>query len=293
MTRRTFLAGTVAAASAAGASDWAERVGIMCQLSEAETPSRRTLGAAREAGFRTIQVNSPWTRVDDRYLAALPGWIRAEGLRCAVLSAYVNCVAPDVILMGTRRADFARAIDYAAEVGARRLVAWSGSYLPDLMKADDRNFSAEAQDAIVRFLEPFVTRLESARLTLALETYITIACPDAGSLRRLLDRLPPCVGGVLDPPNLTPVARYAERDIVLRDMVRTLEGRIAVVHMKDFRLRADGLGYDLPGPQMGAMNYPLFAELIRSLPADVPAIAEHLQPGQFAEARRRLLTVDH
>ena len=289
MTRRTFMA--AAGAAAALGDSWSGRLGIMCQLSDAEASSRKTLAAAREAGFRTIQVNFPWTKVDVRYLAGLPGWIRAEGLRCEVLSAYVNCVQPETILMATRREDFARALDYAEQVGARRLVAWTGSYLTDLMKADERNFAAGARDAIVRFLEPHLPKLESAKLTLALETYITLACPDAPSLRQLLDRLPPSVGAVLDPPNLTPLARYAERDAVLREMVRTLQGRIAVVHMKDFRLRTDRRGYDLPGPMMGEMNYPLFAELVRSLPADVPAIAEHLQPGEFAEARRKLLAL--
>jgi sugar phosphate isomerase/epimerase len=291
MTRRTFLSAAAVRAAAAGADSWPERVGIMCQLSEAEAVSRKTLAAAREAGFRTIQVNFPWPKVDARYLAALPGWIRAEGLRCEVLSAYVNCVQPETILMATRREDFARAIDYAGAVGAHRLVAWTGSYLTNLMNADDRNFAPAAQDAIVRFLEPYVGKLESARLKLALESYITIACPDAPSFRRLLDRLPNVVGAVLDPPNLTPLALFAERDNVLREMFRVLQGRIGVVHMKDFRLRADGSGYDLPGPQMGEMNYALFAGLVRSLPANIPAIAEHLKPEQFAEARRKLMTL--
>ena len=193
--------------------------------------------------------------------------------------------------MSTRRGDFIRALDYAEKVGARRLVAWTGSYVADLMKADDRNFTAGARDAIVRFLEPHLPKLASARLTLALETYITLTCPDAPSLRELLDRLPPSVTAVLDPPNLTPVSRYAERDSVLREMVSTLQGRIGVVHMKDFRLRGDGIGYDLPGPMMGVMNYTLFAKLLRPLPADIPLIAEHLEPAQFGYARRNLLAL--
>jgi sugar phosphate isomerase/epimerase len=263
----------------------------MCQLTDTEASSRKVLTAAAEAGFQKIQVNFPWTKVDARYLAALPAWIRAEGLRCEVLSAYVNCAHPEIVLMLTRREDFARALDYAEEVGARRLVAWTGGHVADLMKADDRNFTAGARDAIVRFLEPHLPKLASARLTLALETYITLVCPDAVSLRQLLDRLPPSVGGVLDPPNLTPVLQYAKRDAVLRDMVRTLQDRIAVVHMKDFRLRADGTGYDLPGPMMGEMNYTLFAELLRSLPAEIPLIAEHLEPAQFGNARRKLIAL--
>jgi sugar phosphate isomerase/epimerase len=270
--------------------DWPARLGIMCLLTATEEASRQTLAAAAQAGFHRIQVNFPWNRVDAAYLKTLPGWIRAEGLRCDVLGAYVNCASPDMVMMATRREDFARALDYAGELEARRLTAWTGSFSAELMKADPRNAAPAGAEGIVRFLDPWLPKLESARLTLALETYITLVCPDADSLRKLLDRLSPRVGAVLDPPNLTPIARYAERDAVLREMILTLRGRVAVVHMKDFRL-AQGDRYDLPGPLMGAMNYPLFLRNVAALPGDVPLIAEHLQPPQFAEARRQLLAL--
>lgn len=301
MTRRTFLAGaslagvnaTLACASASGAApavDWPTRIGVMCLLTAAEDASRKTLAAAAQAGFHRIQVNFPWPRVDGAYLKALASWIRAEGLQCVVLGAYVNCASPEAVIMATRREDFSRALDYAGELGARHLTAWTGSFSAELMKADPRNLTPEAAEGIVRFLDPWLSKLESTHLTLALETYITLACPDAGSLGKLLGRLPHCVGAVLDPPNLTPIARYAERDAVLREMFLQLRGRIAVVHMKDFRL-AQGDRYDLPGPLMGETNYPLFLREVAALPAHVPLVAEHLQPAQFAEARRQLLVV--
>ena len=294
MTRRTFLAGAAVAGAnacvAAPAMDWPARLGVMCILTPAEDASRKTLAAAAQAGFRRIQVNFPWDHVDAAYLKALPSWIRAEGLHPDALGAYVNCASPDTVIMTTRREDFVRALDYAGELGTRHLTAWTGSFSNALMKADPRNFTAEAGEGIIRFLDPFAHKLESAGLTLALESYITLVCPDADSLRKVLDRLPQCVGAVLDPPNLTPVARYAERDAVLREMFQKLRGRIGVVHMKDFRL-AQGDRYDLPGPLMGEMNYPLFLRLVAGLPAGTPLIAEHLQPAQFGEARRKLLAV--
>ena len=42
---------------------------------------------------------------------------------------------------------------------------------------------------------------------------------------------------------------------------------------------------------MGEMNYPLFPRYIAGLPAGAPLVAEHLQPAQFAEARRQLLAL--
>lgn len=284
MTRRQLLMSLAAAG-------WTDRLGVMCQLGDSEANARQVLGVARAAGFRTVQVNFSWDKVDSAFLRGLPGWLGDAGLRCEALSAYVNCVMPSAVLMNTRAEDFARAVDYAGELRCGRLVAWTGSYGTDLMRADARNFQPEAMAAILRFLRPYLPRLEKARLRLALETYVTLACPDAPSLRRLLDELPPTVGAVLDPPNMTPPARFAERDDVLRQMVRTLAGRIGVVHLKDFKLAPDGLSYSLPGPLMGQMNYPLFVAEINKLPADVPVIAEHISPAEFAATRKKLLDV--
>jgi sugar phosphate isomerase/epimerase len=288
MTRRSFA---WLAASVAAAGEWEDRLGIMCQLGSSEPTARKVLDSARQAGFRRVMLNFPWDRVTAEFRQALPGWLQSYGLRCEALGAYVNCVSPETVLMSTRESDFADAIGYARELNCRCLVAWTGSHRPELMKADPRNFTRESEDALVRFVERHVTSLERSGVTLALETYVTLTCPDAVSLRRVLDRLPESIGAVLDPPNLTPPGRYAQRDAELKAMVRTLSGRIGVVHLKDFRLTADGVTYALPGPLAGEMNYPLFAEQIKRLPRDVPVAAEHVGPEEYGPVRRKLLQV--
>jgi len=285
--RRCFLK-SVAAAFVLGRASDASRLGIMCQLDPDERAARRVLASARQAGFRRAQVNFAWRRATPAFLRQLPGWLAAEDLRAEVVSAYVNCAAPDNVLMDATADDFGRALDLASALGATRLAAWTGGYGKGLMTADPRNFTAEASDNICRFLEPSLKRLEASRLTLALETYITLVCPDGPSLRRLLDRLPSSVTAVLDPPNLTPLARYRERDQVLVELCSELGGRIGVVHLKDFRLAKDGRSYDLPGPLKGEMNYPLLMKRIRQLPPEIPWIAEHLAPAEFAAAFRDL-----
>lgn len=278
-------------AAAAAPASWNDRLAIMCQLGSEEARAREVLDAAAKASFRRIQINFEWDRVDEAFLKGLPSWISAAGLQCETLGAYVNCLLPSANLMRTREEDFDRAIGMAPALGVRNLIAWTGSHLPDLMKSHPANATRASEDAIVRFLEPRLKRLESASLTLALETYITLACPDAPSLARLLERLPRNVGAVLDPPNLTPPARYKERDEAIVEMCRLLAARVAVVHLKDFKLRPDGRSYDLPGPLDGEMNYPLFLEHVRKLPASIPVVAEHVGPGEFARVRARLLAL--
>lgn len=268
--------------------DTADRLGLNCPLDSNETSARRTLHAARQAGFRRIQVYFDWVHVDKAYLRGLPAWVKEEGLQVEVLGAYVNCVAPDILIMGTRAQDLDRAIEFAPKLGAKRLTAWTGGYGPKLFTADARNFTPAASDAILRTLEPRFRRLEQQNLRLALESYITLACPDAPSLRRLLDRTPPFINAVFDPPNLTPIARYGKRDEVLREMLTTLKNRVGVVHWKDFRLAKDGQSYDLPGPLGGVMNYTLFLECVKQLPADTPIMVEHISPGQYSEFHSKL-----
>lgn len=290
--RREFLLASLPFASLAYPQNYlADRLGVMCNLNPEEISTRKVLEAARHAGFHRIQVKFPWTKVSSAYLNSLPTWIQSEGLKTEALSAYVNCCVPQAVLMDARPEDLSRAIELAANLDCRCLVAWTGGYSTDMAVADKRNWLPQAEDAICRFLSSYTAALERSRLVLALESYITLACPDARSLHRMLDRLPKCIGAVIDPPNLTPIHRYAQRDQVLREMFATLGERTYVVHMKDFRLNAARDGYVLPGPLEGDMNYLLFLKEILQLPERTPLIAEHLEADQFAEARSRLVEI--
>jgi sugar phosphate isomerase/epimerase len=287
--RRAFVSLPLAAGLGAAPKDHSARLAIMCQLGGDESNARKVLEAARAAGFRRAMLNFAWDRVPPAFLKSLPGWVSSAGLSCEVLGAYVNSVSPEANLMSTRAADFERALGYAAELRCPRLVAWTGSHLSDLMKPDPRNPTPASEDSLIRFVTRHVPALERAGLKLALETYVTLTCPDAPSLKRVLDRLPPTVGAVIDPPNLTPVALYPHRDAALRDMMRLLGPRIEVVHLKDFRLKPDGLNYDLPGPLGGVMNYPLYLEELAKLPGNLPWIIEHVAPNDFRSTREKLL----
>ena len=289
LTRRSWLGVTGTALLARG--DTADRLGLNCLVKTEEGEARRTLQATRSAGFKRIQLYFDWVTASRVFLRGLPSWVRAADLNVAALGAYVNCVAPEFLIMGTRARDLDQAIDMAREFSATRLVAWTGGYGPQLFTSDSRNWQPGAADALLRTLAPRYKRLEDQRLTLALESYITLTCPDAPSLRRLLDRTPSCINAVFDPPNLTPIALYSARDQVLREMLATLKDRVGIVHWKDFRLARSGRSYDLPGPMGGVMNVPLFLECVKKLPADIPVFAEHIQPADYAAYRAKLTPV--
>ncbi len=287
LTRRSLLLASAAVLSRGGQPPEA-RLGLNCLLASDETAARKTLQTARQAGFRNLQVYFDWTKVTDAYLRALPSWIRQEDLQAEVLGAYVNCVEPSILIMNTRAEDLGRAIELAPALGAKRLTAWTGGYGPKLFTSDPKNWTPAAEDAILRTLEPHYKRLEQGKLRLALESYITLTCPDAPSLRRVLDRTPACINAVFDPPNLTPTAAYQQRDQVLVDMLKTLKDRVGVVHWKDFRLAPDGRSYELPGPLGGVMNYELFLKCVKQLPDDTPIVMEHITPDQYAAFHNRL-----
>jgi sugar phosphate isomerase/epimerase len=215
--------------------------------------------------------------------------VKSEGLVCDVLGAYINCLEPSNVLMDARAEDLPRAISLGAELGAKALIAWTGTFGQGLMSFDKRNLDTDNLDKIRSFLEPHTKALKEARLSIALETYITLACPDANMLFDLLKKMPSCFGAVLDPPNMTPLAGFEKRDEVMRYMVSLLKDRIRVIHLKDFKLAADQRSYELPGPLDGVMNYPLYLELIRGLKSDAPIIAEHVGPERYTEVRTRLM----
>lgn len=289
LTRRSLLASASSTLLLAAPKPLKDRLGIFCGLAPEENAARKTLAAARAAGFARVQIQFPFSRVDDAYCRALPGWVKSEGLVCDVLGAYINCLEPSNVLMDARAEDLPRAISLGAELGAKALIAWTGTFGQGLMSFDKRNLDTDNLDKIRSFLEPHTKALKEARLSIALETYITLACPDANMLFDLLKKMPSCFGAVLDPPNMTPLAGFEKRDEVMRYMVSLLKDRIRVIHLKDFKLAADQRSYELPGPLDGVMNYPLYLELIRGLKSDAPIIAEHVGPERYTEVRTRLM----
>lgn len=292
MNRRVFLGTVAGAALAPAASAWSDdRLGLAINPGTDEAKFRSQLSLAAKAGYRRIQLFPPWAAATPAYLAAMPGWVKAEGLEVPALGVYVNCCRPDVPVMGSREEHFVQAIDVAATYGATTLVAWTGGHAPGLMTADPANFTPASEENIRRFIHRHIRRLDDARLRLALEQYSTLTCPDAPSLGRLLSRVPDSVGAVLDPPNLTLPADYALRDQRLEEMFRILAGRVAIVHLKDLTLAPGGKSFQLPGPMQGDMNYPLFAKKIATLPPTVPLFAEHIGSAQYAETREKLLPV--
>jgi len=74
MTRRSALQCLGAVAAAAPKVTWSDRLGVVCQLAASEKPAREVLGAARQAGFRGIQVFFPWVKIDNAFLKGLPSW---------------------------------------------------------------------------------------------------------------------------------------------------------------------------------------------------------------------------
>jgi hypothetical protein len=104
MTRRGFsqlapAAGVVVPTVVAEPRGWDERLGVLCQLGVEKSAALRVLEAARQAGFRRVMVNFPWARVNTEFLRSLPGWLRANELRCEALGAYVNRVSSGTLLM--------------------------------------------------------------------------------------------------------------------------------------------------------------------------------------------------
>jgi hypothetical protein len=87
LTRRTLLAAVFAPPAE-------DRLGVMCQLPPDEAGARKVLGAARDAGFRRVQINFPWTRVAADYLRSLPSWLKDANLAAGVLSAPETSTAP-------------------------------------------------------------------------------------------------------------------------------------------------------------------------------------------------------
>ncbi len=128
--------------------------------------------------------------------------------------------------------------------------------------------------------------------SLSIEPFFTHIINDADSFKKLKERSEPGkVKIVMDVPNFFKKGMFPQRDEILNNLFRELAEDISMVHFKDIKpSKDDSWPYEYPGPGKGELNYELFMENISRYNFDSWGIIEHVQPAEFAEAKKFLDT---
>ena len=208
------------------------------------------------------------------------------GLQCAVLGCYLNLLHPDA-----EERERTREIYYAHLAFAKKIGAWMvGSETPAPAESPFAKDAPRSEEAFAFFLEqlrPIVRRAEEEDVVLAIEPVYTHVVSNPERAERMLE----AVGSdhlriILDAVNLLGSGNVNRRDEVIQDAIRRLGDRVALLHMKDYRLEPDGT---MPAMACGngEMNYSALMNFARE--RDLSMTLENTKPDNAAQARETLL----
>lgn len=268
-------------------------LGVMigaAELSELEP----AIQAAVDAGYGTCQINLFQTGWNEARIDQIAALLERFALPAAAIGCYMNPLKPDdPSLMGANLDDLKAVMRHGARLGAKKIVIWSGTYADDLLADHPENQTESAlQHIFDLFTEEIIPLTQSGGWQILIEPWHTHALGSEERLLSFILRFPPelraHLGVVLDAPNLMPPNRYARRDQEVPTIVQSLAPVTGLAHLKDIVYDERGR-LDLPAPGKGALDYGGYLNALRShLPSEIPCIAEHMPPSQFASVKQFL-----
>lgn len=256
-------------------------------------PLEERLAVAREQGFACAhlalgKVISEYSVADS---ALTPGFacylkriFEKNQLDVAVLGCYLNLANPNEESLKVIKNRYLAHIRLASLMGAGVVGTETGA-VNEGYTFEERNHSEEALEIFIENLRPIVEYAEKMGVILAIEpVYKHIVC-NPKRARRVLDTIDsPNLQIIFDPVNLLDICNYKEREKIIAEAIEILGKDIAVVHIKDFIVRDNGLVSVAAGT--GEMDYTQIIRFIKEQKPYIHVTLENTVPENAVEARK-------
>ncbi len=226
---------------------------------------------------------------DAQRLKAIETAFADADVTIAEVGIWKNIITPDATERATNLKLAAEKLAIADAVGARCAVTYLGSFKAgtDFAPAAE-NFSPEAFDAAVEACRSVIDAVKPRRAKFAVEM-MQYSLPDSIEsylqLIRAVDR--PEFAAHFDPVNWIISPRdYFNSGALIKSLFDRLGAVVVSCHAKDIMLHHKAaLHYDEVVPGKGALDYRTYIACLDRMPVEVPLMLEHLEEGQYAEAR--------
>jgi len=220
----------------------------------------------------------------------IAGAFQQAGVAIAAVSGYSNLLHPDARQRSAIHRRFSGMIRLCQQTGVPMLCTETGTFHPQSeWEWDPSNSTEQAMALLADTLKPFAGEARTQGIELALEPYVMNVAHSPARAVELMQRIGESnVKLVADPAGMLTRVTLEEQETVLADMFRRIAPYIGLVHAEDCRPDPQG-HFSWLGAGEGAVDYPLFMDLLVGSGYDGPVILEHLTEDRIAGARNYVL----
>ncbi|OMK98739.1 xylose isomerase [Yersinia pestis subsp. microtus bv. Caucasica] len=271
-----------------------------------------TIDKIKQAGMGCVQLDLEFTDIDLRRGRITKekahqgrNAFRRANIPIVAISAYTNLVHPDPVKRAENIAAVKEILAHARHFGTPYVISETGTYNTDSdWLYDPKNSTEEAYQEFKAIAKELATFAYEHNAVFLVENYVNNIIGSVGQVARLMQEVEhPGLGLALDPTNYFDDKNIDAIDETLHNIFNVLESRIKIAHAKDCK-KTDAIAekfgggaaehnsfrgagsVELPAAGLGALNYPLYVELLAQKHPNIPLIIEHVDEEDIPRAKR-------
>lgn len=270
-----------------------------------------TIAKIQQAGMGCVQLDLEFTDVDLRRghitvekAHQVRDAFRRASLPIVAISAYTNLVHPDPVKRAENIAAVKEILAHARDFGTPYVISETGTYNTESdWLYDPKNSTEEAYQEFKAIAKDLATFAYEHNAVFLVENYVNNIIGSVAQVARLLREVDhPGIGLALDPTNYFDDSNIEAIDHTLHSIFDVLESKIKIAHAKDCK-RTDAVAekfgggaaehnsfrgagsVELPAAGLGALNYPLYLNLLVQKYPNIPLIIEHVDEDDIPRAK--------
>ena len=211
-----------------------------------KTSLERRLEIANEQGFKCghlalSKVISEYPTDNGALTPGLAMYLRRlfakNELDIAVLGCYLNLATPDQEALKKNTEKYKAHIRFASLLGTGVVGTETGAVNTGY-KYEEANHSQEALEIFIKNVKPVIRYAEQMGVIFAIEPVFKHIVCNPKRARYVLDEIAsPNLQIIFDPVNLLDISNYEKRNEIIDEAIELLGSDIAMVHLKDFRVK--------------------------------------------------------
>ena len=204
-------------------------------------------------------------------------------LDCAVLGCYLNLANPNKEQLDKITHRYMAHIRFASLLGCGVVGTETGAPNETYTPVPECH-SEEAFQTFITNLRPVVEYAEKMGVIIGIEPVYQHIVYDARRARTMLDTIQsPNLQIILDPVNLLDISNYEKAEEVVEEAIELLGPDVAVVHIKDFKVK-DGRLLSV-GAGLGQMNYTSLMRFMKERKPFIHATLENTTPENHIQCK--------